>query len=280
MKIIFLIKLCLLVSISAFSQDFCDQELLDNLGNKLEPEVTFLKNFQVYFKDGNGITEKKYSMTLNENTTYQFNIFSSEKYPGKAAIKLYSDSFLLGSSYNAKNDRYFEDFKFVCQKTGVYHLFISSPSKEESCAVGVLSVVERAQNKDKEDIFSESNDLVGFIKLSLDPSLNLLYNSQSYFKNGLKSSKPKNEFTMTMHKGNDYQINLFTPENPVGIASVKLYDDDLLVGTTYNPSNQKRYDSFVFKCQKNGTYTFVIEPTDNKETYALVAISMIKKDKK
>ena len=282
MKTIFFIKLCLLISISAFSQQFCDQELLDDWVLTLGPNVKFLKDFQAYLPEVKANEKPKIyktSFVLANNCTYQFNIFSSDKYAGKAAIELYSDTSalskkLLGSTYNAKNDRYFENFRFNCQKTGVYHLWISSPKGNETCAVGVLSFVGKFEDEESK----ENNDLAGFIKLSLDPSLTLLYNSQSYFKEGLKSPETKKEFTISMHKGSDYQINLFTPENPQGIASVKLYDDEMLLGTTYNPSNKKRYNDFVFKCRKSGTYTIVVEPTDDKETYALVAISLIKKD--
>lgn len=269
----------MLISIpQAFSQAFCDQELLDNLGNKLGPGVTFLKDFQVYFTRSE-TCEKKYSMKLNNDKTYQFNIFSSDKYPGKAVIKLYSDSFLLGSTYNEKNDKYFENFKFICQETGVYHLFISNPSKEELCAVGVLSVVEEVKPGKKDAEINPKTDLAGFIKLSLDPSLNLIYNFQAYFINGNESQEAKKEITITMKKGTDYQINLFTPEDPQGIAAVKLYDGDHLLATTYNAVNKKRYDSFVFKCIKSRTYRIVVEPTDNKETYALIAISVVKNKK-
>ena len=107
----------------------------------MDENAEFLKDFHVYLpqSENNKILSEKYSMVLNDSIIYQFTITQSDSYPGRAVFQLFSDDELIGSNYNQKVDKNYESYYFECQKTGVYHMFISFVDGKEGCAVGVLA---------------------------------------------------------------------------------------------------------------------------------------------
>lgn len=109
-------------------------------------DVTYLKDFIVKLDAANPGEKKpefRTSMVLSKNTEYKFSICNADESEGRGMIQLYDNNLLLGSSYNPATGKEFPGFTFKCQKTGVYHVFISFQEGKEGFAVGILSFVKR-----------------------------------------------------------------------------------------------------------------------------------------
>ncbi|NBC83104.1 MAG: hypothetical protein GVY19_06955 [Bacteroidetes bacterium] len=108
--------------------------------------VTYLKDFVVELEAataGEKPPQAKFSMVLSKNTMYRFTICTAPDSEGEAIIQLYDMNTLLGSSFIMATGKSYPGFNFKCQKTGVYHVFISIKDGKPGRAVGILSFVEK-----------------------------------------------------------------------------------------------------------------------------------------
>ncbi len=109
-------------------------------------DVTYLKDFLVKLDagtPGGKPPSAKFSMVLSKNTGYRFTICTAPDSEGEAMLQLFDMSTMLGSTYNSTTGKDYPSFDFKCQKTGVYHLFISFKEGRPGEAVGILSFVEK-----------------------------------------------------------------------------------------------------------------------------------------
>ena len=80
--------------------------------------------------------ENEYSMTikLNKGTSYKFKVTNHrDNYAGKAVLELLDTENLVFT--NAVNDKYFETFNFVCNKTAFYDILIHYMDKKPGYSV-------------------------------------------------------------------------------------------------------------------------------------------------
>lgn len=109
-------------------------------------DVTYLKDFVVKLDakvPGEPDPKFRTSMVLSKNTEYKFSICDADESEGRGVIQLYDNNLLLGSTYNPATGKEYPGFSFKCQKTGVYHIFISFQNGKEGYTVGILSFVKR-----------------------------------------------------------------------------------------------------------------------------------------
>lgn len=109
-------------------------------------DVTYLKDFPVKLDagtPGGKPPSAKFSMLLSKNTAYRFTICTAPDSDGEAMLQLFEMNKLTGSTYNATTGKDFPSFDFKCQKTGVYHIFISFKEGRAGSAVGIMSFIER-----------------------------------------------------------------------------------------------------------------------------------------
>ena len=109
-------------------------------------DANYLKDFIVVLDasaPGEKLPTAKYSMVLSKNTEYRFSICTAPDSEGRGIIQLFDSSRLLGSSFNPATGKEYPQFDFKCQKTGVYHVFISFQDGKSGKAVGILSYVQR-----------------------------------------------------------------------------------------------------------------------------------------
>ena len=110
-------------------------------------DATYLKDFVVKLPGrapgGEKDPEFKSSMVLSKDTEYKFTICNADESEGRGVLKLYDNNLLLGTTYNAATGKEFPGFVFKCQKTGVYHLFVSFQEGKEGYAVAILSFVKK-----------------------------------------------------------------------------------------------------------------------------------------
>jgi len=109
-------------------------------------DVTYLKDFIVKLDagvPGGNPPSAKFSMVLSKNTQYRFSICTAPDSDGEAILQLFDMNVLQGSTYISATGKEFPFFDFKCQKTGVYHVFISFKEGKPGEAVGILSFVKK-----------------------------------------------------------------------------------------------------------------------------------------
>jgi hypothetical protein len=109
-------------------------------------DVTYLKDFIVKLDagvPGGNPPSAKFSMVLSKSTQYRFSICTAPDSDGEAILQLFDMNVLQGSTYISATGKEFPFFDFKCQKTGVYHVFISFKEGKPGEAVGILSFVKK-----------------------------------------------------------------------------------------------------------------------------------------
>lgn len=109
-------------------------------------DVTYLKDFQVVLNAAlpdHPAPIARYPLVLSKNNIYRFSLCTPSDSPGKAILQLFDSNKLIFSSYNKDTGEEYNPFNFLCQKTGIYHVFISFQEGKEGHAVGILSYVNK-----------------------------------------------------------------------------------------------------------------------------------------
>ncbi|MBR8537091.1 hypothetical protein KEM09_16775 [Carboxylicivirga mesophila] len=83
----------------------------------------------------------KFSVVLNSNTQYKFNIVNGASNAEQMIMQLKQNEKLISSNFH--NGKMYDEFQFICRKTGVYHLYFSFKGGQEGCAKAVLSLVKQ-----------------------------------------------------------------------------------------------------------------------------------------
>jgi hypothetical protein len=109
-------------------------------------DVTYLKDFVVKLDagtPGGAPPTARFAMILSKNAMYRFSICTAPTSDGDAVLQLMDMNRLLGSTFIQATGKEFPYFDFKCQKTGVYHVFISFKEGKAGEAVGILSLVKK-----------------------------------------------------------------------------------------------------------------------------------------
>jgi len=121
-------------------------DLVEKCANDAGDDATYLKDFIVILNEaapGSRPPVARYPLVLSKNNVYRFSVCATEQSEGKALIKLYDSNRLIFSSYDVDTQEEFNPFNFLCQKTGIYHVFISFLDGKSGEAVGILSYVTK-----------------------------------------------------------------------------------------------------------------------------------------
>lgn len=95
---------------------------------------------------------------------------------------------------------------------------------------------------------------------------------------GTPAGHKEKEFVtaMVLSKNTEYKFSICTAESSVGEGIIKLVENNVLLGSTFNPATGKMYKGFNFKCQKTGVYHLKISFQDGKPGYAVGILSFVK----
>ncbi|MFO8001444.1 MAG: hypothetical protein R6U46_09380 [Marinilabilia sp.] len=142
-KILFaLLFMFALGSLSAFGQ--CDQDALLKEALNDMGDGQYIKDFVIELtaeEEGSQTGYVKYSVILNSQSQYKFNVVNAGNNEEDVLMQLYDDDELLASN---KVDGEMKDaFGFICRSTKVYKLRFSFRGGEEGCARAVLSLTKQ-----------------------------------------------------------------------------------------------------------------------------------------
>jgi hypothetical protein len=109
-------------------------------------DVMYLKDFIVKLDagtPGGAPPTARFALLLSKSVVYRFSICTAPSSDGEAVLQLFDMNTLLGSTFISATGKDFPYFDFKCQKTGVYHVFISFKEGKSGEGVGVLSYVKK-----------------------------------------------------------------------------------------------------------------------------------------
>jgi hypothetical protein len=144
MKRFVTILMTLLLPLSLYAQ--IEGAFIEQCATNAGEDATYLKDFVVSLGETQPNHRQpvaRYPLVLSKNNIYRFSICTPNSSEGKAIIELYDSNKLIYSSYKKDTGEEFNPFNFFCQKTGIYHVFISFLDGKKGEAVGILSYVKR-----------------------------------------------------------------------------------------------------------------------------------------
>jgi hypothetical protein len=109
-------------------------------------DVMYLKDFVVKLDPGTpggAPPTARFALLLSKGIVYRFSICSAPNSEGEAVLQLFDMNTLLGSTFISATGKDFPFFDFKCQKTGVYHVFISFKEGKAGEGVGIMSYVKK-----------------------------------------------------------------------------------------------------------------------------------------
>ena len=118
--------------------------LIDSCATAAGDDATYLKDFVVKLPkaaEGQQLPVARYPLVLSKSNIYRFSVCSAGK--ARAVLQIYDSNRMIFSSVNKETGEEFNPFNFLCQKTGIYHVFISFLDGEGGQAVGILSYVNK-----------------------------------------------------------------------------------------------------------------------------------------
>ena len=144
MKRFVTILLTLLLPLSLFAQ--IAGTFIEQCATDAGEDATYLKDFIVTLGEtqpNQRAPVARYPLVLSKNNIYRFSVCTPSGSEGKAVLELYESNKLIFSSYKKDSGEEFNPFNFMCNKTGIYHVFISFLDGKQGEAVGILSYVKR-----------------------------------------------------------------------------------------------------------------------------------------
>lgn len=109
-------------------------------------DVMYLKDFVVKLDQGTtggAPPTARFALLLSKSVVYRFSICTAPNSEGEAVLQLFDMNMMLGSTYVSATGKEFPSFDFKCQKTGVYHVFISFKEGKAGEGVGIMSYVKK-----------------------------------------------------------------------------------------------------------------------------------------
>lgn len=89
-------------------------------------------------------------------------------------------------------------------------------------------------------------------------------------------SAPIAQFTVVLNKGTHYRFTVCNAKEFEGEAVLQLYDNNNMLGTTFDYARGKDYKAFDFMCRKTATYKVFITFKEGKEGCAAGILSIVR----
>ncbi len=134
----------------------CRQQLVYACATHQDPNASasiYLRDFNTKLRRATKTPVKetgtKWTIVLNKDAKYRFNLCVPDGVEGQVVLTLYDSqhpefSKPYCSTYDKDKDKDYPSFDFVCQKSGMYYVsirFKENSEAKKTCAVGILSFV-------------------------------------------------------------------------------------------------------------------------------------------
>jgi len=143
MKKIVLITIVLLWT-SSLARSQCNETLVQKATEQVGKDAVIVRDFKVKLKEGNKRNASPaghFSVLMQKDITYRFNILNAEEFESKGVLQLYDKSNMLGSTFDANINQNNGNFQYKCPRTGNYQVMITILDGKAGCAAGLMSMV-------------------------------------------------------------------------------------------------------------------------------------------
>src|SRR4030042_2480976 len=109
-------------------------------------DAVYLKDYVVNLDastPGGAPNQARFALMLSKNTKYRLSVCPAPNSEGEPILQLYDMNVMVGSTFIEATGKDFHMFDFNCQKSAIYHIFISFKEGKTGEAVGILSFVKR-----------------------------------------------------------------------------------------------------------------------------------------
>lgn len=141
-----IIIIALILSTGYIANAQTEAQKVDICSGMAGADATYQKDYVIDLPAAQGDEKApvaKYSMILQKDTKYRFTICTDDDSPGKGILQLLDLSTIIASTFNPTTGKEFKGFDFDCQKTGVYHLFVTFHDGKAGKAIVILSFVKK-----------------------------------------------------------------------------------------------------------------------------------------
>jgi len=121
----------------------CDQAFIKNCFAS-GGEAKYVKHFRIRFSEAKNTktrSEGMFTLMMSKGNHYRFMICNDPSKPGATIMELSNDFTQFGSNYNAKTNKEYKAFDFVCSKTGPYYIRMFFKDGKEGCGVCILTLI-------------------------------------------------------------------------------------------------------------------------------------------
>lgn len=143
MKKIFISLLIVFGALTVGANAQCGDDLLKQALKEMG-DSQYIRDFSVeLIKDKKDMKTGyvKFSVVMNSKTQYKFNIVNGTTNPEKVVLQLFDGEEMKAS--NLYKGKLYNEFQWVCHKTGVYNIRFSFKGGAEGCAKSVMSLVKQ-----------------------------------------------------------------------------------------------------------------------------------------
>lgn len=125
----------------------CRQQMVYSCATK--GQSIYLRDFNTKLKNNQNQGGARWTVVLNKDAHYRFNLCTPEGFDKKVILTLYDSQHPektkpYGATYDPKTGKHIDHFDFVCGKSGMYYVsirFKEGVTDRKTCAVGILSFV-------------------------------------------------------------------------------------------------------------------------------------------
>ena len=207
MKKIVLIAVVLLWT-NNYLRSQCNESLVQKATEQVGKDAVLVRDFKVRLKEGskrNPSPAGHFSVLMQKDINYRFNILNAAEFDGKAMLQLYDKSNILGSTYNSNINQNNGSFQYKCPRTGNYQVMITFIDGKAGCAAGIMSMVlDSAMQSSK---MNDENTEIETLYLDMENPLQIITDLAKDEKlditidNGKIIYKDTNTFVIAEHEG-------------------------------------------------------------------------------
>ncbi|MBN2662571.1 MAG: hypothetical protein JXR68_02875 [Bacteroidales bacterium] len=126
----------------------CRQQMVYTCATK--GQSIYLRDFNTKLKNtSTNDAGTRWTVVLNKDAHYRFNLCTPDGFENKVILTLYDSQHPektspYGSTFNATTGDHYEQFDFICKKSGMYYVsirFKDGVTDKKTCAVGIMSFV-------------------------------------------------------------------------------------------------------------------------------------------
>jgi hypothetical protein len=266
----------LLLWTNSYLRSQCNESLVQKATEQVGKDAVLVRDFKVKLKEAsrkNPSPSSHFSVLMQKDITYRFNLLNAVEFDGKAMLQLYDKSNMLGSTYNENAGT----FQYKCPRTGNYQVLITFVDGKAGCAAGIMSMVLDSSMQNK--TASETEE-VEILYLDMENPLQIITDLSKDEKidisvdNGKIIRKDTNIFVIADHEGKA-KVNVKVINAEGKITSEVVKDFNVYPLSAPKASLEKAKDEYINLADLTDINKIQVEPWAYKVLHFCLSKSRI-----